>query len=56
LTAGIGAWKLVQPSDLITALAWDLASALFILLRSRARRPAQAQLRANAPGRRIGEE
>lgn len=51
VSAGLGTWRLARLSDLITALAWNLASALFVLLRLHTRRSARIQLRANAPER-----
>jgi len=50
LAGAAGAWKLVHMSDLITALAWYLASALHLVFRSRTRRSTGNHLPASAPG------
>jgi hypothetical protein len=52
LAGWLGTWRLAHLSDLATALAWDLASTLLLVLRARTRRSAPTHLlRANTPGR-----
>lgn len=44
LSGGIGAWKLVHLSDLVTALVWNLTSVFLLILRSRTRRTDRPRL------------
>ena len=51
LAGWLGTWMLAHVSDLATALAWNLASTLLLVLRARTRRSAPTRMRATTPGR-----
>lgn len=56
LTGGLGVWRLLHLNDLVTALAWYLASALLLVLRLRRKQSARSGLRATHPGGSSGKE